>query len=166
MKDTNHGFVANRWLVHNRFTGLGNPLEVVGHHLLIGGMTGLDYWNEFPMVSALVYIVIHWIVPMVSHDFIKLLHCVISQSWENIELVLKLAVTLTYGWDCKLVIYSLWIRSLLMEANSNRYSLQRHHDISWDWDSASSWTILRRYVHRNYGHDSSLSETWHRLFES
>ena len=52
----------------------------------------------------------------------KLLHYIISQSWENIELVLKLVVALTYGWDCKLVIYSLWIGSLLMKANSNRYS--------------------------------------------
>ena len=24
-----HGFLANRWFVHNRFMGLGNPLEVV-----------------------------------------------------------------------------------------------------------------------------------------
>ena len=29
--------------------GLGNPLEVVVHHLLIGGMVGLGYRDEFPM---------------------------------------------------------------------------------------------------------------------
>ena len=48
--------------------GLGNPLEVVVHHLLIGGMTGLGYWDEFPMVSALVCMVTHWTGPTMSHD--------------------------------------------------------------------------------------------------
>ena len=33
--------------------GLGNPFEVVVHHLLIGGMTGLGHRDEFPMVSVL-----------------------------------------------------------------------------------------------------------------
>ena len=46
IKDLNHGFLANRWLVHSRFMGLGNPLEVVVHHLLIGGMIGLGYQDE------------------------------------------------------------------------------------------------------------------------
>ena len=48
--------------------GLGNPLEVVVHYLLIGGMIGLGYRDGFPMVSALVCMVTHWIGPMVSHD--------------------------------------------------------------------------------------------------
>ena len=48
--------------------GLGNPLEVVVHHLLIGGMIGLGYRDGFLMVSALVCMVIHWIEPMVSHE--------------------------------------------------------------------------------------------------
>ena len=56
-----------------------------------------------------------------SYDLTKLLHCVVSQPWENIEFVLKLVMTLTYGWNCELIIYSLWIRSLLMEVDSNRY---------------------------------------------
>ena len=67
--------------------GLGNPLEVVVHHLLIGGMTDLSYQDGFPMVSALVCMVTHWIGPTVSHDLRlsishdlnKLLHCVVSQ---------------------------------------------------------------------------------------
>ena len=67
--------------------GLGNPLEVVMHYLLVRGMIGLGYWDEFPMVSALVRMIAHWIGPMAiydlrlsnSHDFTKLLHCVVSQ---------------------------------------------------------------------------------------
>ena len=120
-----------------------------------------------------VCMVTHWIGPTVghnlrqssSHDLNKLFHCVVSQPWENIELVLKLAMTLTYGWYHKLIIYSLWIGPLLMEAGSN-YSQLRHYDISSDWNSVSHWVILRRYVHGNYGHSSSLSGTWHRFFDS
>ena len=67
--------------------GLGNPLEVVVHHLLIGGMVGLGYQDGFPTVSALACMVTHWIGPMVSHslrlssshDLTELLHCVVSQ---------------------------------------------------------------------------------------
>ena len=130
IENLSHGFLANRWLVHNQFMGLGNPLEVVMHHLLIRGMVGLGYQDKFPMVSALVCMVTHWTRPIMSHDLrlssshdlTKLLRCVISQPWENIELVLKLAMTLTYRRDRKLIRYSLWIRSLSMEAGSNMYS--------------------------------------------
>ena len=48
--------------------GLGNPLEVVVHHLLIGGMIGLGYQDGFPMLSALVCMVTHWVGPTMSHD--------------------------------------------------------------------------------------------------
>ena len=130
IEDLSHGFFANRRLVYNQFISLGNPLEVVVYHLLIGGMVGLSYWDGLPMVSVLVCMITHWTRPTVSHDLrlwsshdlAKLLHCVVSQPWENIELALKLAIILTYGWDCKLIIYSLWIESLLMETGSNRYS--------------------------------------------
>ena len=50
-KDLSHEFLANRWLIHNQFMGLVNPLEVVVHHFLIGGMVGLGYWDEFSMMS-------------------------------------------------------------------------------------------------------------------
>ena len=97
-EDLNHGFFANRWLVHNCFMGFGNTLKVVVHHFLIGGMASLSYRDGFPMVSALVCMVTHWTKPIVSHDFrlssshdlTKLLHCVASQPWDNIEFVLKL----------------------------------------------------------------------------
>ena len=39
--------------------GLGNPLAVVVHYLLIKGITGLGYQDGFPMVSALVYVWLH-----------------------------------------------------------------------------------------------------------
>ena len=35
---------------------LGNPIKIVVYHLLIGGITCLGRRNEFPMVSALVYV--------------------------------------------------------------------------------------------------------------
>ena len=31
---------------------LGNPFEVVVHHLLIGGMPSLDHWDQIPMVGC------------------------------------------------------------------------------------------------------------------
>ena len=104
-EDLSHGFLANRWLVHNRFMGLGNLVKVVVSYLLIGGMTSLGYRDRFPMVSVLTCMVTHWTRPTVSHDLrlssshdlIKLFHYVVSQLWENIKLVLKLAMTLTYG---------------------------------------------------------------------
>ena len=48
--------------------GLGNLLEDVVHHLLIGGKVGLGYRDEFSMVSALVCMVTHWTGPTVSHE--------------------------------------------------------------------------------------------------
>ena len=130
IEDLSHGFLKNKWLVHNCFMVLGNSLEIVVHHLLIGGMVGLGYQYGFLVVSALVCMVTHWIRPMVSHDWrlsnshdlVKLLHCVVSQPWENVELRLKLTMVFTYEWDHKLIIYSIWIGSLLMETNSNMYS--------------------------------------------
>ena len=91
-EDPSHRFLANKWLVHNRFMGLVNPLKAIVHHLLIGGMAGLGYWDRFPMVSALVCMVAHWIGPMVSydlrlsssHNFTKLLHCEYSLNLERI----------------------------------------------------------------------------------
>ena len=39
--------------------GLGNPLQVIVHYFLIRGILDLDYYDEFPMVSALVCKFIH-----------------------------------------------------------------------------------------------------------
>ena len=77
---------------------LGNPIEIVVHHLLIGRMTCLGRWDEFPMVSALVVYVMHtgqdlWWIMMQDYQlswFTKLLYYMASQPWEDIELVLKL----------------------------------------------------------------------------
>ena len=77
-------------------------------------MVGFSCWDEVPMVSTRVCMVIYWTRPMVSHDirlssshgFTKLRSCTFSQPWENIEFVQKLAVTFTYKWypmDCVIV---------------------------------------------------------------
>ena len=42
------------------FVNPGNPLEDIVHYLLFGGMTSLNYQDEFSMVSALVCMVTHW----------------------------------------------------------------------------------------------------------
>ena len=110
--DLSHGFLTNKWLVHNHFMGLGNPLEVIVHHLLIGGMIGLGYRDRFPMVSALVCMVTHWIRPMMSHDlrlssshdFTKL--CCLStlrEYWVRA----KVKSGFNLWWKHKLITYSL-----------------------------------------------------------
>ena len=129
MKDPSHRFLVTRWFVHNWFVDIGNPFKAIMHHLLIGGIIGLGHRDGVPIVSALVCMVTYWIGPTVSYDtrlsdsydFTKLLHCIVFQPWKNIELVQKLVVALTYGWDPKVIIYPLWNRSLLMEADNNRY---------------------------------------------
>ena len=60
-------------------------------------MVGFGYRDGFSMVSVLVCMVTHWTGHTISHDLTKLLHCVVSQSRENIDLVLKLVLVLTYG---------------------------------------------------------------------
>ena len=35
----------------------GNLIEIVVHHLLIGGITFLNYLDEFPMVNTQVYVI-------------------------------------------------------------------------------------------------------------
>ena len=85
-KDLSHGFLVNKLFVHSQFMGLSNPLETVVYHLLIKGIIGLGYWDEFPMVSVLVCMVTHWTGVTVSHDLrlssshdlTKLLPCVVS----------------------------------------------------------------------------------------
>ena len=82
---------------------LGNPFDAIVHHLLIRGMVGVSYWDEVPMVSTLVCMITHGIGSIVSHDirlldshdFTKLFYYIVSQPWENIELVQKLLVALT-----------------------------------------------------------------------
>ena len=86
MEDPSHEFFfINRWLVHSQFMGIGNPLEVVVHHFLIEGMTSLGYWDVFNSHDVFTSAYRHWTRPMVSHDlrlssshdFTKLLHCVV-----------------------------------------------------------------------------------------
>ena len=54
-------------------------------------MIGFSHWDEFLIVSALLCTVIHWIGLMVSddirllnsHDFTKLLYCMVFQLWKK-----------------------------------------------------------------------------------
>ena len=41
MEDLSYEFLTSRWFVHSHFMDLGNPFEVVVHHLLIIEMVGL-----------------------------------------------------------------------------------------------------------------------------
>ena len=74
---------------------LSNLVETVVHLLLIGGMTCLEHWNEFLMVSVVVY-VMHtrqtygesWRKISLSW-FAKLLYCMNPQPWEDIEFLLR-----------------------------------------------------------------------------
>ena len=68
-------------------------------------------------------------------------------------------MTLSYEWDSNVIIYSLWIESLLMEASNNKYFQWKHHDISWDGDNVSPWVILRMCVQVYYDYNNFLSET-------
>ena len=69
------------------FVDLGNLFKVVVHHSLIGGMVVLGHWDEVRMVCALAYTITHSTRPIVghdirllsSHDFTKLLYCIIFQ---------------------------------------------------------------------------------------
>ena len=49
-------------------------IKTIVYDLLIGRMTYLDHWDEFPMMSALMCMVTHWIRPIVNHD-VKLSSC-------------------------------------------------------------------------------------------
>ena len=128
---------------------LDNLVKIVVYYFLIKEMTYLDRWDKFSIVSALVCIVTHWARSTVNQD-IRLSDCHDSPNYYvvwtlNFERILNLwwnqHITLTYGWNPKVVIYFLWIRSLLVEASNNRYSQWRYHDILWDWDSVSFWII-------------------------
>ena len=91
---------------------MGNLVETVVHHLLIGWMACLGRWDGFPMVSALVY-VMHtgqdlWWIMMQGYQlswFTKLLNYMDSQPWENIESVPKSTGGFDLWWDLKMVIY-------------------------------------------------------------
>ena len=93
-------------------------------------MIGIDHQVEYLIISVLVHMITHWIGPMTSHDvrllgsydLTELLYFMLCQSWENTKFMLKIVVTLTYKWDVKVVIYSLWIESMLIEVDNHTHS--------------------------------------------
>ena len=65
---------------------------------------------------------------MVTHDInyrIVMIHQATKlheiSPWEYIEFMLTSSVVLTYRWDPKVVIYSLYIGLLLMKVSDNKY---------------------------------------------
>ena len=95
-KDPSHEFLISKWFVYSQFMELGNLFETIVHHLLIRVMTILCHWDRVPIMSTLVcmvytldmtYTMSHDIRLSGSHDFTKLLHYIVSQPWENIELL-------------------------------------------------------------------------------
>ena len=56
MEDLSHGFLASsRYIKSLQFMDLGNPLKVIMHYLLIGGMTDLSYKNGVPIVCIVTH---------------------------------------------------------------------------------------------------------------
>lgn len=80
-------------IVQSQLMDLDNPSKIIAHYFLIRGMCCFGYQDGGPMLSALA-----------SHDLTKLLYCMSFQSWDNIELVLRFLVNLTYEWNLKVVI--------------------------------------------------------------
>ena len=84
--------------------GLGGSSKVVLHCFLIRRIVCLDCWNEISMVSVLMFKVTHWISFAVNHDlrlldshnFTKFYVVLSFNDRENIELMPKLVMILTY----------------------------------------------------------------------
>ena len=56
------------WWVSQLVYILKQSIEIIIHYLIIRWITCLGHRNEFPIVSALVCMIIHWIGAMMNHD--------------------------------------------------------------------------------------------------
>ena len=143
---------------HYRFMELDNSSEAAVYHLLIEGITCLDHQDSFLMTSALMYMVTYYIGLMVNHD-INYQIIMIHQSTmlhglstlKEYKLVMRSSMVFAYEWDLKVVIYSLWIRLLLIKVGGKIYSQNKHHHISWYW--------------KIYDPSNSLTKIWHMLLK-
>ena len=68
MKYLSHRFLTRRWLVNSLCMGLGNPLRVIVHHLLIRGMIGLGYQDGVSYGTCTDVYAYTLAGPMVSND--------------------------------------------------------------------------------------------------
>ena len=59
IEDLSHGVPCKYMTCSQLFHGSKQPIRGCSAHLLIGGMVGLGYRDEIPMVSALVCMVTH-----------------------------------------------------------------------------------------------------------
>ena len=138
IQDPSHGFDAIKWVAYILFMDLRqsiwdcNALFSNWRDYLswsLGWVFHGECTNVYGYILDSTYNDLwHWLSS--SHNVTKLLCCMSSQPWESIELVLRSSIALTCEWDLKMVIYSLWIGSTLIKVGSNKYSQDRHHDIS------------------------------------
>ena len=67
-------------VVHNWFMNFCNLVKTVVHYLIIEGMTCLSCRDKFPLVSALMCMIIHWTRSIVNHN-VSLSDCHDSSSY-------------------------------------------------------------------------------------
>ena len=91
---------------------LSNPVKTIVHYLLIEGITCLSHWDEFLMMSVPAYVMhieqnLRWIITQGYQLswFTKLLYCMDSQPWKDIDICQNPQKALIHGWDPKVVIY-------------------------------------------------------------
>ena len=89
--------LINWWVIHNQFMGLGNLFKVAMHYFLIRMITCLKPWDEFLMMSALVYMIIYWTWFIMNRD-ISYWVVMISQSY-YVAWTFNLERILNESWD-------------------------------------------------------------------
>ena len=156
-KDTSHGFLVSRSIIHSRFMNLGNLVETIIHHLLIGGMICFGHQDGFLMVNTLVY-VMH-----IGQDLWRIRCKVInfhdspsycSVRTLNLKKILSLyqnqLEALTHGWDPKVVIYPYglghcWWRpiviGILNKGTMISHGIEIMCPLGW-----SKWHVIMKFV--------------------
>ena len=151
---------------------LSNPIENIAHHLLIKRMTCLGYWDEFPMVSVLMYVMLteqdlQWTMTQGYQFswFTKLLYFMDSQPWKDIELVPKSIGGFDLWVDLKVVIYPYGLGHCWWKLVAIGI-LNRGTMISHGIETVSPWVIQRTCDQEIYGHSNSFSGIWHMLLKA
>lgn len=110
--------MENRWKNQKKL----NEEKILKYRVL-DISTPILCWGPLTLEILRIYILVIYLdILNFGHDFSKLLSCMSSHTWENIMLVLKWVVTLTYGLDPRVIIYFLLIGWLLIKVCDNIYS--------------------------------------------